>query len=310
MAQLRTQTLLIQTKLGLMDKNCNTQSLFSKILLIATSLDERISKLEKDLVKSQGKDTDKFEDTKNALKHLTDNIKEIESSIKEMGSKNTLLEQNYEEMQITVETVEENCLRYKKEMQTGISSQHQAIQIDQIRKLQNYVTEMRCHSMKNNLIFSGLPYKTNEDCEETVRNFLCNEMGINHRVELENVHRFGNPGPAGVKPIVAHFLYRKDLEFILKNGYRLKGKFYSVNEQFPLEIEKRRKQLYPIFKQAKQEKKKVKLVRDKLYINNCLYNPFQESLIKERMLDSAPTKGETELHSIEFTFRENIEYIK
>ena len=108
--------------------------------------------------------------------------------------------------------------------------------------------------------------------------------------KIENVHRFGNPGPTGVKPIVAHFLYRKDLELILKHGYRLKGKFYSVNEQFPLEIEKRRKQLYPVLKQAKQEKKRVKLVRDKLYINDCLYSPCIDSTIKNRPLNFAITR--------------------
>ena len=58
-------------------------------------------------------------------------------------------------------------------------------------------------------------------------------MGIEQSVKIENVHRFGRPCPAGVKPIVLHFLYRKD-ELVLKNGYHLKGKFYSVNEQFPL----------------------------------------------------------------------------
>jgi hypothetical protein len=48
------------------------------------------------------------------------------------------------------------------------------------------------------------------------------------------------------------------------------GKYLRVNEQFPMEIEQRRKQLYPITKEEKQKKSKVVLVRDRLYVNDEL----------------------------------------
>jgi hypothetical protein len=42
-------------------------------------------------------------------------------------------------------------------------------------------------------------------------------------------------------PIVARFIYRRDIELVLKNGYRLRNTPYGAKEQFPVEIENRRR---------------------------------------------------------------------
>ncbi|CAG2185030.1 unnamed protein product [Mytilus edulis] len=125
--------------------------------------------------------------------------------------------------------------------------------------------------MKNNLIFSGLQYQKDEHVEEKLRNFLQNELKINHRIEFGNAHRFGKQGFNGTRPIVARFLFRKDLEMVLSSAYHLRGKPFGIKEQFPFEIEQARKKLYPILKKAKQDGKMASLVRDKLFINGKLY---------------------------------------
>jgi hypothetical protein len=52
----------------------------------------------------------------------------------------------------------------------------------------------------------------------------------------------------------------------------LKGTDYFVKEQFPPEIENKRKSLYSVAKDARKNPgNKVRLVRDKLFINNKLY---------------------------------------
>ena len=53
----------------------------------------------------------------------------------------------------------------------------------------------------------------------------------------------------------------------------MKGKPFGVNEQYPFDIEERRRKLYPIMKEEKKKKSKVVLVRDKLYVNNELVVP-------------------------------------
>ncbi|CAG2230791.1 unnamed protein product [Mytilus edulis] len=121
--------------------------------------------------------------------------------------------------------------------------------------------------MSDNLVFSGLAFQREESCKLKIQNFLLNELDIPYNVNLGSVHRFGKPGLNGARPIVAKFIHRDELEDVLKNTFKLKGKTFGISEQFPIEIERKRKELYPVMKMAKNEGKKVKLVRDKLYIN-------------------------------------------
>lgn len=103
--------------------------------------------------------------------------------------------------------------------------------------------------MKKNMIFTGLGHSHNEECELKLRDFIYKELRINHFIEIGNVHRFGKRGVNEAIPIIARFIYHRDLELVLKNGYRLRNTQYGVNEQFPAEIENRRRSIYPIMKQ-------------------------------------------------------------
>ena len=87
-------------------------------------------------------------------------------------------------------------------------------------------------------------------------------------------------------PIVARFIYHRDLEYILSIAHRLKGTQYGIREQFPQEIENRRKRLYPVMRRARQERRQVTQVRDRLYIDNELYEP------DEAIEDVAPLSQE------------------
>lgn len=127
------------------------------------------------------------------------------------------------------------------------------------------------------MVFTGLCYSKNENCEEKLRCFIYEELGLEYNIQLGNVHRFGKIGRNGAKPIVARFIYRKEFDAVLKNAYRLKGKPFGISEQFPYEIERRRKELYPIMKTAKGEGKHTKMVRDKLFIDGEEYISINEN---------------------------------
>lgn len=76
------------------------------------------------------------------------------------------------------------------------------------------------------------------------------------------------------RKIVAKFSYFKDREYIRINAAkRLKGSKVYANEQFPPEIEEKRRKLYPVQRQAKKDNKRVQLVRDVLYIDGKEYTP-------------------------------------
>ena len=148
--------------------------------------------------------------------------------------------------------------------------------------------------MKYNLIFTGLAEHDNEDCESKLRDFLYYEMNIEKDIEFANIHRFGKKPRTPDdrhRPIIAKFINYKDLELVKKSGRFLKGTRYGVREQFPQEIEDRRKLLYPIMKEEKKKNSKVVLVRDRLYVNNELVtveNPVAPS--EPRQSTSRPNK--------------------
>jgi hypothetical protein len=145
------------------------------------------------------------------------------------------------------------------------------------------VVDLQCRSMKDNLIFTGLGGESNtEETELKLRDFLHHELGLDsERIEFGNVHRYGQFKPGRQRPIVARFLHHRDLITVNENSYKLAGSPFGINEQFPAVIEDRRRQLYPIMKRLKRNRSnKVKLVRDRLYVNGELYD---ERFDHERM---------------------------
>ena len=64
--------------------------------------------------------------------------------------------------------------------------------------------------------------------------FVQNELGtcITYHRELGNVHRF-SPSPRGRLPIVARFIYYKDLQGMLDNACNLRHTSYGIRRQFP-----------------------------------------------------------------------------
>ena len=147
-------------------------------------------------------------------------------------------------------------------------------------KLEKTVVDLQCRSMRDNLVFTGIDEveldegEDYENVEKTLVTFLQNEMDIYQPIGFHRVHRIGpidssltTPRP---RPIVAKFERFKDREFVRsKASQTLRNKKYGVREQFPKIIEDKRKLLYPEAKKARQnEENKVRMVRDKLYVNN------------------------------------------
>ncbi|CAG2220516.1 unnamed protein product [Mytilus edulis] len=147
--------------------------------------------------------------------------------------------------------------------------------------LNDKLIDMQCRSMKYNLIFSGIEEHRDEDCEDKLRRFIYQDMRIEHRLEFGNVHRFGKSYRNKPRPIIARFLYFSDLDMVKRAGKNLKGTHYGVNQQFPAEIEEKRRKLYPIMKAERKNNSKVVLIRDKLYVNDELVTVSNDEAPRE-----------------------------
>ncbi|CAB3978764.1 Hypothetical predicted protein [Paramuricea clavata] len=78
--------------------------------------------------------------------------------------------------------------------------------------------------------------------------------------------------------VVIHSLLEEKFELLPgqgimtgKNARKLKGTRIGVSEEFPEEIERVRKAFYPEYKKPKAEKKRTRMIRDKLIIEGVVF---------------------------------------
>lgn len=167
--------------------------------------------------------------------------------------------------------------KVNKELHTSIQSlsdQMQRITAEN-KLLKETVLDLQTRSMRDNLIFSGLPETNNENPETVVKEFMKTQLKIPpetlRNITFHRVHRFGKSTNASHRPIVAKFEHFQDKLLVKSKGKELKGTKFGLNEQFPKEINERRKVLYPIMKEHRIKNIRTSLVVDKLYINGQLF---------------------------------------
>ena len=57
-------------------------------------------------------------------------------------------------------------------------------------ELSEQILDLRCRSMKYNLIFTGICEEKHENTEKVLRNFLAEQLEIEFNIEFTSVHRF------------------------------------------------------------------------------------------------------------------------
>ena len=137
-------------------------------------------------------------------------------------------------------------------------------------ELKEEVLDLKSRSMRDNLVFTNIPETTNENTEAVLADFLREKMNIRN-ISFERVHRIRLKSPMKLKgkkvrPIVAKFTFFKERERVRTSGRRLAGTDFGMHEQYPEEIEERRRPLYPLLRMARKSNKKAAIVKDKLYV--------------------------------------------
>ncbi|MCG8047155.1 MAG: hypothetical protein N0E48_16250, partial [Candidatus Thiodiazotropha endolucinida] len=261
------------------------------------------------------------------IEHQMSEMMGLKDSVTRMEAKIKVLDSDIYETNITVNTYQESIDMYsdtfdkimkdrdvnesivndlqtrmsKLELQQSKLQEEQSLLYNDQKRSENTLTDLQCRCMRDNLVFTGISEvqlsesDEYEDVENTLTEFLNKEMGINRHIGYHRVHRIGayDKETANQYPrsIIAKFEKFKAREYIRSRAKdTLKGKKYGIREQFPRQIEIKRKQLYPIAKEArKNTNNKVRLIRDRLFVNN-------EEVIVESLKASEPRfeKGRTE----------------
>ena len=149
------------------------------------------------------------------------------------------------------------------------------------KKLKEKVVRLESYSRKDNLLVSGVPEKRFErdiDCRRKCLNLFRNTMGIDTtNMWIVRCHRVGRYSKNQKYPrkIVIRFHYYGDRDLVWANRRLLHGTNYFLDEDFPGEIVKRRKQLWSAYQAARKHpdyKGKCSLVEDRLLLNGRYYS--------------------------------------
>jgi len=161
--------------------------------------------------------------------------------------------------------------------------------------LKNRVVEMQTRSMRDNLIFKGIPdvsdFREQEDTEGKLKTFIATELEIEGDIPFHVVHRLRAWQDNRPRSIVAKFERRKDRQKVLAAAKEKLAENinYIVHEQFPQEVIERRRQLVPIMKDARNKGHVAYLRDDKLYVDHRRFYPgFYEARPQVPAQDNRP----------------------
>lgn len=210
------------------------------------------------------------------LDSIQSSISAIQREVKTLSSRVGEVEKSQEFLSKTVEenkqkTEGNSCVmsRLKLELEESIKLNAQ---------MKEEILDLQCRSMRDNLLFYNIKEAQNketEDCVRIIQDICSSELEIMEDVSIERAHRIGKRESGKIRPIVVKFTRFPQRELVRKSAYKLKNTDLSISEQFPREIQDRRKQLLPVLKQAKANNRKTVFVKDKLFIDGRLYRQDQ-----------------------------------
>ena len=164
-------------------------------------------------------------------------------------------------------------------------------------QLQEKLLKLECHQRRDNLIFEGFQEirgETDLDIYTKIVRAISRIHDIQnpYAVRISRCHRVGPYQKGQTRPVVAHFNWFGDRSAILRNKRQLPYGIY-VHEDYPTEIDDRRKILRPILNMALQKneyKGKVYMAVDKLIVNKKAYTVRPKYNLDELPVNLNPEK--------------------
>ena len=147
------------------------------------------------------------------------------------------------------------------------------------KEMKEHILRLESQSRRDNLKISGIPEavgaETWEECKEKVYCILEENLEIPNarNIKITRCQRLGqkNPGQRRPRTIILKLHWFGDRELIWASRRKLKGTNYWLEEDFPSEIDERRRTLLPIARAARLQNKKSTVNVDRLLIDGRSY---------------------------------------
>ncbi|KAK6178422.1 hypothetical protein SNE40_013214 [Patella caerulea] len=182
---------------------------------------------------------DNIEKNRNEITNAVKEIKEeisarfnvLDAKITEVHNKNVEIEKS----------VEFNC---ENTDQLKTEAQKIRVQIkEEVQMLNEKSILAEKHDRKYNLVFYGIPQTNEEDINETMSNFLQEQLQLNSKMEIANQHRLRKrEDREGPPPIIVKFVHYRDLEAVLQKRNLLR-KGQQVLQDLPQVMKQERHKL-------------------------------------------------------------------
>ena len=205
----------------------------------------------------------------NLMQTLSKTVEMMQTEVNSMRSDLTV---QGEEMKILKE--ENQSLKYR---QSISESRIQRLE-KTVSKQKEELIDLKSRSMRDNVVFYQIPEDNDErpqKTQELLYDFLEKEMNIadaRESIKFDRVHRMGAKKQNQPRPIVAKCNPYSGKEKIMSSRSTLDDKVFGVSEQFPPEVDEKRRELKRIIKSKKDADPNVrcKIVHTKLYVNDEL----------------------------------------
>ena len=127
--------------------------------------------------------------------------------------------------------------------------------------LEEKTNDLEFRSLRENLLFHGIPEGQNENCETLVKQFVADKLDIGQEITIDRAHRLGKP-KGRVRPIVVKFHEYTERETIrLKANDRreaLKASYQGVGVQQTKAVLQKRRDMNGIYDREKAAGKTLK----------------------------------------------------
>ena len=208
--------------------------------------------------------------------NLEDKVKSIDNRVTEVENSSSFLA---EQSDVCNQTLNSTKTELKKMKKIYDDLENEAKKIEERRtQMEDKLTDLECRSMRDNLIFYGIPETAAEDCENKVKELCKEKLGILNAdtFVFDRAHRLGSEqNTRKPRPVVVKFHLYKEREIVRNKSFeretsdRLRRENLGVGVQWPKQVREARRELRPIMIQEKERGKSVRFVKDKLFVNNC-----------------------------------------
>lgn len=140
--------------------------------------------------------------------------------------------------------------------------------------IRDKIDDLENRSRRSNVLFYGIadggPTESWEAVQKIVTDFCQNQLGLTV-TSIARAHRLGRFLPDKTRPIIAKFFNDKEVEAIISRGSKLKNTLFGLSRDFSKPVREKRRNLLQFSKTIKKESDRVRLVFDRLHINDDVY---------------------------------------